>query len=88
MSVEGWFVDLRLSELSLEFGLQERLREAERLHVQTEVPLSGRIVSAATASLGHLLVRAGTRLETVADKHSAQRPPALMNPDPCRGSAN
>jgi hypothetical protein len=80
-------VDLRLAELALEFELQERWRDAERLHVQTDVPLSGRIASAATAGLGHLLVRAGTRLETVADQHAAKRSLALTT-DPCRGCAN
>jgi hypothetical protein len=88
ISMEGWFVDLRLSELSLEFELQERLLDAERLHIQTEVPLSGRIATAATAGLGHMLVRAGTRLETVANQHAAKRSLALVNPDPCGGWAN
>ena len=81
-------MDLRLSELSLEYELQERWRNAARLHVQTGMPLSGRIASAATASLGHLLVRVGTRLETVADQHAAKRSLALVNPDPCQGCAN
>jgi hypothetical protein len=85
--MEESFVDLRLSDVALEFEMQERWREAERLHVQTETPLSGRIVSAATAGLGHLLVRAGTRLETVADQQAAKRSPALQT-DPCRGCAN
>jgi len=85
--MEEWFVDLRLSDVALEFEMQERWREAERLHVQTETPLSGRIVSAATVGLGHLLVRAGTRLETVADQRTANRSPALHT-DPCRGCAN
>jgi hypothetical protein len=80
-------VDLRLSDVALEFDLQERWREAERLHIQTDVPLSGRIVAAATAGLGHLLVRAGTRLETVADLHAAKQSLSLAI-DPCEGCAN
>jgi hypothetical protein len=81
-------MDLRLTEYFVAFELEERWHAAERVHVQTGLPVSARLMSAVTAGLGHLLVRAGTRLESAADRTTVKQKLALTNPDPCGGCAN
>jgi hypothetical protein len=75
-------MDLRLTEYFVAFELEERRRAAERLHVQATLPVMSRMAGAAIVGFGHLLVRAGTRLE------ARERSLALVNPDPCGSCAN
>jgi hypothetical protein len=81
-------MDLRLAEYITDFELQERWHAAARLHMRLSPPVSGRIAAVATASFGHLLVRAGTRLASLNDRCLAAEALSALNSDPCHGCAN
>jgi hypothetical protein len=81
-------MDLRRAELLIDHEVADRMRSAEQFQVQLNVPATDRIASAVTASLGHVLVRAGMRLETLADHCLPDDALLMVNPDPCNGCAN
>jgi hypothetical protein len=81
-------MDLQLALYITDFELRERWHAAGRLRVRVHEPISGRLADALTATLGHLFVRVGLRLEAFADHCLADDARLAMNPDPCHGCAN
>jgi hypothetical protein len=81
-------MDLHRAELLIDHEITDRMRSAEQFQIHLNAPASDRIASAMAASLGHVLVRAGMRLETLADHCLPDDALLMVNPDPCKGRAN
>jgi hypothetical protein len=81
-------MDLRSAELVIDSEVFDRMRAAERFQIQLGVPAIDRIASSVNESLGHLLIRAGRRLESAACQGATVHGLTPLNPDPCHGCAN
>jgi hypothetical protein len=81
-------MDLHRAELLIDHEVADRIRSAEKFQVHLNAPATDLIASAVAASLGHMLVRAGMRLETLADHCLPDDSLLMVNPDPCNGCAN